>query len=219
MMDKKLTEKLNAAVSGKVLFDEPMSDHTSIGVGGKVDAFIYPGNSMDVVRAVTFLTEHGIPFLPVGNCTNLIVKDGGYRGCLISLRELQAIEITQEVDERAYLYAEAGVPLSRIVDISIRESLEGLEFCAGIPGTVGGGVRMNAGAYGMEMKDTVRSISLINGSAEAKKINKEDLHFEYRNLALPKGALITGAEFSLSKGRKEGNSCRYYKCTQGKTSA
>ncbi|MEA1970734.1 MAG: UDP-N-acetylmuramate dehydrogenase, partial [Thermodesulfobacteriota bacterium] len=100
-------------------------------------------------------------------------------------------------------YAQAGVSLSGIVELSIRESLAGMEFCAGIPGSVGGGLKMNAGAWGRELKDVVKSVSILDAGAKIKEIERKDLPFEYRNLDLPEGTIITGADFHLVKGSRE----------------
>ena len=203
IVGEELRRKIINRVSGRVLFDERMCNHTSMGVGGKVDILFYPHGVKEVEEAVSVLVAEDIPFLAVGNCTNLLVGDGGYRGCLISLTDLQQFEINEESDGRVSLYAESGVPLSRIVEASVKESLEGLEFCAGIPGSVGGGVWMNAGAYGREMKDTIGSVVVVNGNGKRKQIEREDLHFEYRGLDLPESTVITGATFDLLKGQKE----------------
>lgn len=200
---EKLRRKIANLVSGRVLFDEPMCNHTSMGVGGKVDILFYPRSAKEVEKAVSFLVAEDIPFMAVGSCTNLLVGDDGYRGCLVSLMDLQQFEINEESDRRVSLFAESGVPLSRIVEVSVKESLEGLEFCAGIPGSVGGGVWMNAGAYGREMKDTIGSVIVVNGSGKRRKIEREDLLFEYRGLDLPDSTVITGATFDLLKGEKE----------------
>ena len=200
---EELRKKIKNLISGRVLFDEPMCNHTSMGVGGKADILFYPRSVKEVEKAVSFLVAEDIPFLAVGSCTNLIVRDGGYRGCLISLMELQRLEINEGSDRKISLYAESGVPLSRIVEASVKESLEGMEFCAGIPGSVGGGIWMNAGAYGREIKDTIGSVFVVNGNGKTRKIEREDLHFEYRRLDLPDGTVITGATFDVLKGEKE----------------
>ncbi len=190
-------------VSGEVLFDEPMNRHTSIGVGGKADALLFPKKREELGQIIARLRQDGISYLPVGNCTNLIVRDGGFRGVLISLRDLREKGIRPDESGGVCLHAEAGVPLSEIVNLSVEESLTGMEFCAGIPGSVGGGVRMNAGAYGREMKDIVKSITLINGTGRARSVDRGKLRFAYRNLDLPEDAVVVRAEFLLQKGSKE----------------
>jgi len=194
---------LKELVSGEVLFDEPMNRHTSIGVGGKADALLFPKKREELGQIIARLRQDGISYLPVGNCTNLIVRDGGFRGVLISLRDLREKGIRPDESGGVCLHAEAGVPLSEIVNLSVEESLTGMEFCAGIPGSVGGGVRMNAGAYGREMKDIVKSITLINGTGRARSVDRGKLRFAYRNLDLPEDAVVVRAEFLLQKGSKE----------------
>ena len=198
--DKTFQEKLESIVSGKVLFNEPMDRHTSIGVGGMADVLIFPGSTEEFSQIIFYLRDCNVPFIPVGNCTNLIVRDGGYRGVLVSLKELTAIDYQPS---SISIYAEAGVPLFEIVNLSIKESLTGMEFCAGIPGSVGGGVKMNAGAFGSELKDIVKTVSLMNGRGETKVAVKDELNFEYRNLDLPEGTVILGAKFLLTKGSGE----------------
>ncbi|MDD5723106.1 MAG: UDP-N-acetylmuramate dehydrogenase [Syntrophales bacterium] len=206
--DRQFRDRMCGIAVGKVLFDEPMSAHTSMGVGGRADALIFPDTVDMLGELVSFLLKEGVPFLPVGNCTNLIVKDGGYRGVLISLEALQGLEIKKKgegaVEGRdgvgVCVHAQAGVSFSGLVDFSVRESLAGMEFCAGIPGSVGGGVKMNAGAWGREMKDVVASISILDAVGRMRNISRRDLVFEYRNLDLPDGAIITGADFHLARG-------------------
>jgi len=154
-------------------------------------------------RRCSYLAECNIPFLPVGNCTNLIVKDGGYKGAIISLKSLENIEMEEARGEKVHICAEAGASLSRLIDLSIRESLSGMEFCAGIPGSVGGGMKMNAGAYGRELKDIVKEVSLIDSDGIVKEIPRDDLQFEYRNLDLPQRSIIVSATFGLRKGSQE----------------
>jgi len=187
----------------KVLFDEPMDRHTSIGVGGRADALIFPEQAEALRKIISCLKEFGIPFLPVGNGTNLIVRDGGFRGAIIVLRNLKVLKVLSRQGKEVDFCAEAGVSLADAVALALSECLEGMEFCAGIPGSVGGAVRMNAGAYGREMKDIITSISLINGSGTVRSIPREQLHFEYRNLELPGEAFIVSALFRLHRGDRD----------------
>lgn len=199
--DKIFRKKLESIVSGKILFDEPMNRNTSMGVGGMADVLLFPLSIEELSQVTSYLRDCDVPFIPVGNCTNLIVRDGGYRGVLISLTELTAIEFKPSA---LSVYAEAGVPFSEIVNLSIKESLTGMEFCAGIPGSVGGGVKMNAGAFGSELKDVIETVSLMNGKGDTKVAVKNGLKFGYRNLDLPEGTVILGAKFLFTKGsRKE----------------
>jgi UDP-N-acetylmuramate dehydrogenase len=201
--DGETREAIRKIVSGRILFDEPMSHHTSMGVGGKADLLVFPASVEEFMRLAAHFTENNIPFIPVGNGTNLIVRDGGFRGAMVSLRELQRVEVHYGRRDAVFVSAEAGVLLSQIVDLSIRESLSGVEFCAGIPGSVGGGVKMNAGAYGKELKDIVQSVGLFSGNGGVREVPRVALSFEYRNLNIPEGTVIMQATFCLAKGRKE----------------
>jgi UDP-N-acetylmuramate dehydrogenase len=198
MFEKMLREKLKKLVSGEILFDEPMERHTSIGVGGKADVLVFPRKREELQAVIALLRDLRTAFLPVGNCTNLIVRDGGFKGVLISLRDLCGQSLKAE-GGGVSLFAEAGVPLSEIVALTVKEGLTGMEFCAGIPGTVGGGVKMNAGAYGREMKDIVKAVSLVNGTGRVRAVDRSELSFAYRNLALPEDAVIVSAEFMLQR--------------------
>jgi len=202
--DAQFRDRIGGSAAGRVLFDEPMSAHTSMGVGGRADVLFFPDTVEGLGALVSFLLREGVPFLPVGNGTNLIVKDGGYRGVLISLEALQGLEVKVEGDTGdVRIHAQAGVSLSGLVDFSLRESLAGMEFCAGIPGSVAGGVKMNAGAWGREMKDVVTSICILDTEGRMREIAREDLLFVYRNLDLPEGAIITGADFHLVRGDRD----------------
>ena len=202
-MDTTLREKLRNMVSGKVLFDEPMSRHTSIGVGGIADAVVWPERSEELSRIIHFLWQFQIPFIPIGNGTNLIVKDGGYKGTVISMLGLNSISLVERGPEQVLLHAGAGATLSEIVLLSEKRSLSGMEFCAGIPGSVGGAVKMNAGAWGNEIKDVVETVGLMIISGEILDSRKDDLKFVYRNLDISEGTIIVDASFLLARGVEE----------------
>ncbi len=201
--DRTWREELRAKMSGEIRFDEPADRHTSIGVGGTVDALVFPKNVEELSGAVAFLEARHIPFLPVGNWTNLIVTSSGYRGALISLAFMCAIEEKDDNDETVCLEAESGVSLSELVALTERKALSGMEFCAGIPGSVGGAIRMNAGAYGGEIKDVCVSLRLLDPVAGIRTIMRESLIFTYRSLDLPAETIIIGAAFGLKRGKRE----------------
>jgi UDP-N-acetylmuramate dehydrogenase len=201
--DETWRKGLRETISGEIRFDEPADRHTSIGVGGKIDALVFPKNSIELMEAVTYLRANHIPFLPVGNWTNLIVTSGGYRGALISLAELCAIEEKDGGGGTIRLEAESGVSLSELVILAERKALSGMEFCAGIPGSVGGAIRMNAGAYGGEIKDVCVSVRLLDPVVGIRTIMRESLIFAYRSLDLPAETIIIGAGFGLKRGKRE----------------
>ncbi|MBN1614106.1 MAG: UDP-N-acetylmuramate dehydrogenase [Deltaproteobacteria bacterium] len=189
--------------SSAVLLNERLDRHTSMGVGGPADAVVFPGSVEELSGMVAFLQENGIPYIAVGNWTNLIVTDAGYRGVVICLKNLRNHRLEPGGGAAMSLYAEAGVSLSELVGISVREALTGLEFAAGIPGSVGGAVRMNAGAYGSEMKDVLSSLVLLESSGAVRREGRDGLVFSYRSLDLPAGSIIVAAFLELMRGDRE----------------
>ncbi len=205
MIDKaKLKRELQQMHGVKeILIDESMSRHTSMGIGGKADLFFVPASVEELKRVIAFLEERKIAFMPIGNGTNLIVRDGGFRGALISLKGLQRVEFEHRGAEEPLLYAEAGIPLSRLVDIAIEHSLGGLEFCAGIPGSFGGAIWMNAGAYGGEMKDIVETLFILRPRMQLEAVERNRLQFYYRRLDLPEESVIAAGYIKLVRKPQE----------------
>jgi UDP-N-acetylmuramate dehydrogenase len=195
--------ELGSLIKGKVLFNECMDRHTSIGVGGRADALVFPESVDEMGRLVALLRAEGIPVFFVGNGTNLIVRDDGFRGAIVSTKSLRSVRIEKRGSDRAAILADAGASLAEVVALSAKEALTGMEFCAGIPGSVGGGIRMNAGAYGSELKDVIEAVSLLYGEGRIKPCNRADLTFEYRNLSLPEGACVLSGVFVLARGSRE----------------
>ncbi|HRS97872.1 MAG TPA: FAD-binding protein, partial [Smithella sp.] len=128
----------------KVLYDEPMSRHTSLGVGGKADALVFVENQRQLADLVGLLKEKEIDYFPAGNLTNVIVRDGGYRGAILLMTRMKNIRHRYEEGGACEVAAQAGASLAKLVGYTVNEALTGMEFCAGIPGSVGGAVWMNA---------------------------------------------------------------------------
>lgn len=198
-------KELRQRMSGEILFDEPAGRHTSIGVGGPIDVLLFPEDEGELTRVVGYLRGRRIPLRPVGNWTNLVVKDGGFRGALVSLARLRDLRSRDEGDGDVLLIAGAGCPISELVKLAVHEALTGMEFCAGIPGSVGGAVRMNAGAFGGEIGDIVESVTLLDGDGPAtlRTAGRDALPFSYRNLDLPAETIIIGAAIRLRRGERE----------------
>jgi UDP-N-acetylmuramate dehydrogenase len=192
--------ELRRRMSGEILFDEPAGRHTSIGVGGRIDALLFPEDEREVKEIVHFLRERQVPFLPVGNWTNLIVRDGGFRGALVSLARLRGLSLLDQRNGNVLLLAGSGCSLSELVGLAMHEALTGMEFCAGIPGSIGGAIRMNAGAYGGEIKDIVETVHLLDALGGARAARRDELTFAYRTLDLPAETIIIGAAFRLRRG-------------------
>ena len=194
---------LRRLIAGEVRFDERADRHASLGVGGPIDALAFPESEAELQALIRFLNRTQTPYLPVGNWTNLVVTDEGYRGVLISLARLRDLKRTAGEDETVRLEAGAGAALAEVVQFARESSLTGLEFGAGIPGSVGGAVRMNAGAFGGEIKDVLVSLRQIDPVGEVQTKKREILHFEYRSLDLPAKTIIIGAVFRLRRGEGE----------------
>ncbi|MCX7816374.1 MAG: UDP-N-acetylmuramate dehydrogenase [Syntrophales bacterium] len=195
-MRESVREKLMEICSGRVEFSLPIAEYTSMGVGGTVDAFVYPRTFEEVKQIIRYLNAVGIPFLPVGRMTNIIVRDGGYRGVFLSLAELRQVRI-EEDGNQVVIYAQAGVSLAQMVSLCVEKGFGGVEFCAGIPGTVGGALRMNAGAFGREIKDVTRAVDFVFPNGEIKTVAAEKLLFCYRKLDVPESTVIVGGSFVL----------------------
>lgn len=190
-----LFEQLQRALKGRVLRDEPMSLHTTWRVGGPADLFIEPADGEDLARALCLLAAVRCPWLTVGAGSNLLVKDGGIRGAVLHLTRLRRFEI----DDAGRVTAGAGLPLMSLIRATIERGLAGLEGLAGIPGTVGGGVVMNAGAGGQQLADVVEAATLV-GPEGAEVWSRERLAFGYRSSAVEAGQVITEARLRLRPG-------------------
>lgn len=186
-------------IKGRVLFDAPMSQFTSIKVGGPADTILFPRDMAELRKVVRYARRKEIPILILGKGTNLVVRDKGIRGWVISLTQgMKKIQLDGDMAE-----AEAGLSIQRLVQFSIQKSLTGLEPFFGIPGTVGGGLAMNAGAWGVELKDILLSITLMSEDGELVERPRRKLKFSYRKLTIPPNWVILKGRFQLKKGRKE----------------
>src|SRR4030066_1471192 len=172
---KKWTKGL---IKGRILFDVPMRQLTSIKVGGPADSLLFPKDVEELGKIVRFARTKRIPIMILGKGTNLVVKDQGFRGWMVCLtRGLKKIQQEGDVVE-----ADSGLPLQRLVQFTIQRGLTGLEPFFGIPGTVGGGLAMNAGAWGLEMKDVLLSVSFLDEDGEVVERSRPRLKFGYRRL-------------------------------------
>ena len=191
---------VNSIDKERVLVEEPMKKHTTFRVGGNADYFVMPQNGEEVKNIVTLCKEAQMPYYILGNGSNLLVGDKGYRGVIIQIyKEMNGIEV-----EGDKVKAQAGALLSRVGTAALEAELTGFEFAAGIPGTVGGAVVMNAGAYGGEMKDIIANATVLTQDGDIITINKEDLELGYRTSVIAKkGYVVLEAEYQLQKGDKE----------------
>lgn len=180
-----------------VRIEEPMSKHTTFQVGGPADFFVTPEKEGQIRDTTTVLREAGISFYIIGNGSNLLVGDQGYRGVVIQIyKKMNQIEIQDTV-----IRAQAGALLSKIAAKALEASLTGFEFASGIPGTLGGAVMMNAGAYGGEMKQVVTCARVLKASGGIEEVPVEEMALGYRTSVFSKsGDIILGADIKLEEG-------------------
>ena len=190
----------NVVDAAKIQKDEPMKKHTTFRIGGPADYFIMPSNEKELAETIRVCREFSIPIYIVGNGSNLLVGDKGFRGAIIQLYKSMG---TFQV-EGNQITAQAGCSLAQIANAALDAALTGFEFAAGIPGTLGGAVVMNAGAYGGEMKDIVQNVTVLTREGEIRKLEKEELGFGYRaSVIKDRGYVVLGAELMLVPGDKE----------------
>jgi UDP-N-acetylmuramate dehydrogenase len=201
-LDKKAIVDYFTEVAGEenVLIDEPMRNHTSFKLGGPADVLVTPRNKEQLVLILNYCNKNSVPFYVIGNGSNLIVRDKGIRGAVIKLfNNYNNIIVEDDV-----ICVEAGALLSRLANTACENNLTGLEFAHGIPGTVGGAVTMNAGAYGGEMKDVVFKTEFIDKNGEIVTLNGEEHEFSYRNSYIQKHqGIVTRSWMKLQRGNKE----------------
>ncbi|MDO5344358.1 MAG: UDP-N-acetylmuramate dehydrogenase [Lachnospiraceae bacterium] len=180
--------------------DEPLCRHTTFRIGGPADFFVTPDCVSVLEGLVAFCREREVPFYILGNGSNLLVGDKGYRGVIIQLcKNLNQIKTADES-----ILAQAGAMLSAIARAALEEGLTGLEFASGIPGTLGGAVMMNAGAYGGEMKNVVRRVRVLSREGEILELTGEQMEFGYRTSAVEKEKyIVLEAELGLRRGDRE----------------
>lgn len=191
----------NYVEESQIKFDEPMSNHTTLKVGGKADALVLPKDISDVIKVIKYAKENNIPVTVIGNGSKLLVLDGGIRGIVIKFgSKFNDYQIDGE-----YITVKAGMPVPRLAVIAKDNLLSGLEFAAGIPGNLGGAVYMNAGAYGSEMSNVICEVTFLDENLEVKTLSKDELQFGYRTSFFKQnvGNVILSAKLKLTKGNKE----------------
>jgi len=166
----------------RIYTDEPMKKHTTFRVGGNADFFVVPKTVEEVKRTVMLCVEQDMPYYILGNGSNLLVGDKGYRGVVIQIYK----EMNNIIVEGHRMKVQAGALLSKIGSAALEAGLTGFEFAAGIPGTMGGAVVMNAGAYGGEMKDVLEEVTVLTKEGEVLTLSKEELDMGYRTSVVAK---------------------------------
>lgn len=175
-------EKLKAIMDiENIKENEPMKNHTSFKVGGPADILLIPQSKEELQKVLTICKDSGKPMYIIGNGSNLIVRDGGYKGIIIKTKALNHVKVDNET-----MIAEPGISLKDLANIALEEKLTGLEFASGIPGSLGGAVTMNAGAYDGEIKNIIKSIEVITEDGSFKTIPLNECNFGYRSSVIQK---------------------------------
>ncbi len=195
-----ILEEIQKIVSkDKIFTNEPMSKHTSFKIGGPAEIFVKINNVEELKLIIKISKQAEVPITVVGNGSNLLVSDDGIRGIVLKI-EFDKIEI----EESGKLKVGSGVKLAFLAQKCLKEKLEGFEFASGIPGTIGGAIRMNAGAHGSEMKDIVKKITCMTRDGKIQVISNEEAKFEYRNSMFSQNDyIILETEIQLRKGNPE----------------
>ena len=193
-------DRLKETLEGiDIRFNEPLKAYTYTKVGGKADYLAFPRNHYEMARVVKFANQENIPWMVLGNASNIIVRDGGIRGFVILCDKLNNVSVDGYTIE-----AEAGANLIETTRIALRHSLTGFEVACGIPGSIGGAVFMNAGAYGGEISNILQSCKVLTKDGEIETLTAKDLAFGYRHSAIQySGAVVLSAKFALSSGNYE----------------
>ncbi|MBW4829565.1 MAG: UDP-N-acetylmuramate dehydrogenase [Clostridiaceae bacterium] len=198
-MDKKDIKKIfsdNENI-GKVLLDEPMKNHTSFKIGGPTDIMVIPGSEKELIEGIKICKDNNINYYIMGNGSNLLASDKGIEGVVIKISE----EFGDIVVNDTFIKAESGALLTVVSKKALKNSLTGLEFASGIPGSIGGAITMNAGAYGGEMKDIVTKVRCLDSDGNVVEYSNEEMEFRYRKSRVEdEGLIVLSVEMELEKG-------------------
>lgn len=195
--NKVYNELLDIVGKENIMMDEPMKKHVSFRVGGPADILVRPINEEQLKEILLYIKNEEIPYLIIGNGSNLLVRDGGIRGVVVELSD----NFSDFKIDGNKIEIKAGALLSRIGNAALRAELKGFEFASGIPGTFGGALAMNAGAYGGEIKDIVKTVKVMDKDGNILELSNEEMHFGYRRSTIvEKGYVALSAVVELEKG-------------------
>ena len=198
-MIETVMNEINNKTASLCFMNESLKKHTTYGIGGPADLMIFPKSKQDLIKVIEIINENKLQLTILGSGSNVLVSDNGIRGAVISLKNsLKKIEVVDNI-----LYAECGTMLGKIVKHAVKNDLIGLENLNGVPGTLGGALIMNAGAWGGEISENLIHVEVINSKSEIKKILKKDLNFSYRQSSFNKDDILLSAKFILKKADKD----------------
>lgn len=192
---KDLAKSINPA---NIKLDESLQQYTMTKLGGKADVFVLPDTEEEAAFVIRYAYINNIPLLMLGNGSNMVVRDGGHRGIVVTFSNLDEIRINGE-----HVYAQSGALIKDVSKLSAKASLTGFEFACGIPGSIGGAMAMNAGAYGGEVKDIIISSKVLTKEGEILTLSKDELELGYRKSVIAKkGYYVLSSEFELAPGEQ-----------------
>lgn len=185
----------------RILRNEPMKKHTTFRIGGPADVLVKPATITEIEQVLQCCEEQAVPYYVVGNGSNLLVGDEGIRGVVLQLgNDFSEVEVCEDDT----IWVQAGCMLSKVANLAAEHALTGMEFAAGIPGTIGGAVMMNAGAYGGEMKDIIECVTLLTPDREVLILPQDQMEFGYRESIVSKeNYIVLEAKLRLQKGESE----------------
>lgn len=187
----------------KIKYNESMKNHTSFKIGGPAEVLIKITNVDELKEILKISEDNNIPITIIGNGSNLLINDEGIKGIVLKI-EIKKFEIIEKEDNTFKIILGSGNKIGEIAQRLYQKEIEGFEFASGIPGTIGGAIRMNAGAHGTEMKDIVKTITYITSKGQINKISSEEAKFEYRKSIFTQNRnVILETEIQLRKGQKK----------------
>ncbi len=210
MVNRYLLEGISGedAFAGSMAVNEPMSSHTTLRIGGLADMFAMPGDIRSLKNLLAAARGGNLPVMPLGGGSNLLVADSGIEGLVVSMLSLNYIDIFEERNDAVMLYVGAGTPLQKLINFVKDRGYKGIEGLAGIPGSVGGAIRGNAGSFGFEIGDVVKAATVIDKSGDVLTIEGNGLNFSYRSSSIRNGDIVVSATIMLEKDDVEGVSRR-----------
>lgn len=213
-MEREIKVRLGELTSGRVRFDEPLAPFTTFGLGGPAAALVEPESVSELKAVLKYARKTGLPFVILGAGSNVLFREGGFPGLVLRFGEtFSEIKIIgTSGDGLVTVEAGAGAPLSRLMDFTRENGLSGLEFLCGIPGSVGGAMFMNAGAFGGEIADAASKLVVITPEGDMDDLESDRIWAEYRRLHLPEGSIILKVLFSLNQSASGSvkEKCREY---------
>ena len=191
--------KLSDITQGSLLKNEAMAKHTSYGIGGPAKAYVKPKDEVDLANILKFASKHKISTFFIGSGSNILVSDDGIDGIVITLGK----SLKKLIIKGTSVYCQSGVMLGKFVKECISRNLSGVESLIGVPGTVGGAIIMNAGAFGSEISNYLKKVTVMTMSGQLKSYKVDDIHFSYRNSSFQNNEILISAEFELIQSDKK----------------